>query len=205
MVIQKSTTAPDPHAIFCQHLVSRDALFPLFPQLWLRSNGTVPSRSWFMSRLHRFFPRSIGGHSMRASGATSLVLQMFLLPRSKPLADGSQTPSSVIFVATLRFCRQCCFMVGPFMILPLLANVSVFSSATFSINLSLNFLFPFSLPSLPFNTFSAFLVASSCTCLGVFATFPQCHPEVDHSPSLLLAILSWCPLGLSNFCENIRP
>ena len=40
-----------------------------------------------------------------------------------------------------------------------------------------------SLPSL----FPAFLVASSCTCLGIFSTFPQWHPEVDHSASVLLA------------------
>ena len=60
-------------------------------------------------------------------------------------------------------------------------------SDTLPINLSLNYLFYFSLPSLPFNTFSVFPAASSCTCLGVFSTFAQCHPEVDHSASLLLA------------------
>ena len=33
----------------------------------------LPSRSGFLSRLHVFFPRSIGGHSMRSGGATSLA------------------------------------------------------------------------------------------------------------------------------------
>ena len=73
VVIQKSTTAPDPFAVFCKYLRSRDKLFPLFPQLWLCSDGSVPSRSWFLSRLHVFFPCSIGGHSMHAGGATSLA------------------------------------------------------------------------------------------------------------------------------------
>ena len=40
-----------------------------------------------------------------------------------------------------------------------------------------------SLPSL----FPVFLVVLSCTYLGVFSTFSQCHPEVDHSASVLLA------------------
>ena len=73
VVIQKSTTAPDPFAVFRKHLGSRDSLFPLFPLLWLRSDGSVPSWSWLLSRLHVFFPRSIGGHSMHAGVATSLA------------------------------------------------------------------------------------------------------------------------------------
>ena len=73
VVIQKSTTAPDPFALFHKYRVSRDSHFALFPQLWLHSDGSVPSRSWFLSRLHSVFPRSIGGHSMRAGGATSLA------------------------------------------------------------------------------------------------------------------------------------
>ena len=73
VVIQKSSSAPDPLALFQRYLVSRDSRFPLFPQLWLRSDGSVPSRAWFLSRLHHFFPRSIGGHSMRAGGATSMT------------------------------------------------------------------------------------------------------------------------------------
>ena len=35
-----------------------------------------------------------------------------------------------------------------------------------------------------------------CTCLGVFSTFPQCHPEVDHSASVLLASHPGAPLRL---------
>ena len=64
VVIQKSSSAPDPLTLFQRYLVSRDSRFPLFPQLWLPSDGSVPSCAWFLSRLHHFFPRSIGGHSM---------------------------------------------------------------------------------------------------------------------------------------------
>ena len=44
--------------------------------------------------------------------------------------------------------------------------------------------------------FPAFLVALSYICLGVFSTFPQCHPEVDHSASVLLASRPGSPLRL---------
>ena len=73
VVIQKSTTAPDPFSLSHKYLVSCDSHFALFPQLWLRSDGSVPSRSWFLSRLHSVFPRSIRGQSMRAGGAVSLT------------------------------------------------------------------------------------------------------------------------------------
>ena len=73
VVIQRSTTAPDPFVLFHKYLVSCDSHFALFPQLWLHSDGSMPSCSWFLSRLHSVFPRSIGGHSMYAGGATSLA------------------------------------------------------------------------------------------------------------------------------------
>ena len=33
----------------------------------------MPLRRWFLRRLHVFFSRSIGGHSLHAGGATSLA------------------------------------------------------------------------------------------------------------------------------------
>jgi hypothetical protein len=41
--------------------------------LWLRSYGTVPTRSWFIGRLQNFFSDSIAGQSKRADGATRLA------------------------------------------------------------------------------------------------------------------------------------
>ncbi|KAJ7678398.1 hypothetical protein B0H17DRAFT_1161347 [Mycena rosella] len=83
LIIEKLNGPTDPHKPFCDYLRSCDyralnittcdALFPYHPQLWLRANGTVPTRSWFMKRLRKFFPVNIAGQSMRAGGATRLA------------------------------------------------------------------------------------------------------------------------------------
>jgi len=63
-----------PTLIHFQHyLTSRDRLFPLASPLWLTSSGTVPTRSFFVSRLKAFFPHDVSGHSLRAGGATMLA------------------------------------------------------------------------------------------------------------------------------------
>ena len=110
VVIQKSTTAPDLFAVFHKYLRSCDSLFPLFPQLWLRSDGSVPSQSWFLSMLHFCFPCSIGGHSMRAGGATSASPAG--VPPSQIQAIGRWTPLSTIFVVIQHCCRLYCSMVS---------------------------------------------------------------------------------------------
>ncbi|KAF8226879.1 hypothetical protein L208DRAFT_1497376 [Tricholoma matsutake] len=63
----------DPMSLFLRYLRSRDCCFPLSSPLWLTSSGTVPTRSFFMRRLHLFFEKDVGGQSMRAGGATSLA------------------------------------------------------------------------------------------------------------------------------------
>jgi hypothetical protein len=71
--IARIIDAPDPHAIMSRYIYSRDRLFPLHPQLWLRVDGSSPTRSWFLQRLHHFCPPEISGQSMRAGGATALA------------------------------------------------------------------------------------------------------------------------------------
>ena len=71
LFIHTSSTAT--HSLFSSYLTSHDGLFRARPELWLRSNGTIPTRSWFMHRLWHFFPNSITGQSMRAGGATALA------------------------------------------------------------------------------------------------------------------------------------
>ncbi|KAJ7249512.1 hypothetical protein B0H12DRAFT_1234652 [Mycena haematopus] len=56
-----------------RYLTSRDALFPFHPALWVLQDGSIPTRSWFIVRLRRFFGKDITGQSMRAGGATSLA------------------------------------------------------------------------------------------------------------------------------------
>jgi len=56
-----------------RYLSSRDRLFPLHPQLWLRADGSSPTRSWFLQRLRQYCPAEIAGQSIRAGGATALA------------------------------------------------------------------------------------------------------------------------------------
>jgi hypothetical protein len=65
--------APNPQPIMKRYLSSRDMLFPLHPQLWLRDKGTSPTRSWFLHRLRQYCPPEIAGQSIRAGGATALA------------------------------------------------------------------------------------------------------------------------------------
>jgi hypothetical protein len=71
--IAKIVDAPDPQPLMAKYIRSRDALFPLHPQLWLRLNGLSPTRSWFLHRLKQFCPPDIAGQSLRAGGATALA------------------------------------------------------------------------------------------------------------------------------------
>ena len=73
IIIEKTTLPTNPYSFFVSYLQSRDTLHPVKPELWLRESGSVPTCSWFMKRLRRFFPADIAGQSMRAGGATSLA------------------------------------------------------------------------------------------------------------------------------------
>jgi hypothetical protein len=73
IVVKKITGAPNPCPIMQCYIVSRDQLFPFHPQLWLKSDGTIPLQSWFIRRLHHYFRSHIGGQSLRAGGATAMA------------------------------------------------------------------------------------------------------------------------------------
>lgn len=73
VLIQRLPSIDDPWSLFRRYLCACDSLFPLHPYLWLRVDGSISTRSWFIHRPRRFFPPSIGGHSMRSDGATSLA------------------------------------------------------------------------------------------------------------------------------------
>lgn len=88
IVIQRADYA-DPHHAFVTYLASRDKLFPFNSFLWLRGDGSIPTRSWFIARLRAFFPSSISGHSLRAGGATSLAISGVPLDRIQALGHWS--------------------------------------------------------------------------------------------------------------------
>ena len=73
ILVQRLNTPTDPYQPFLTYLASRDSKFPLHPELWLTSQGSVPTRHWFLSRLRKFFPTEIAGQSIRSGGATSLA------------------------------------------------------------------------------------------------------------------------------------
>jgi hypothetical protein len=71
------TSRADPElntpAKFRRYLTSHDSLFPHHPALWVRENGSIPTRSWFIARIRAHFGKDIAGQSMRAGSATSLA------------------------------------------------------------------------------------------------------------------------------------
>ncbi|PPQ85183.1 hypothetical protein CVT25_004190 [Psilocybe cyanescens] len=73
IIIQKHSQTIDPHFHFKSYLRSRDSLHPFSSALWLRADGSIPSRSFFISRLRKFFDSDVAGQSMRSGGATSLA------------------------------------------------------------------------------------------------------------------------------------
>lgn len=74
ILIHRTNSGDDPVLAFQQYLSSRNHLFPMKPELWLSQNGSIPTRRWFMKRLLKIFPKDVGGHSLRAGGATALAL-----------------------------------------------------------------------------------------------------------------------------------
>ncbi|KDN33940.1 hypothetical protein RSAG8_12965, partial [Rhizoctonia solani AG-8 WAC10335] len=64
----------NPIPILNQYLSARDSRFPYHCELWLRSDGVPPTKSWFRKRLATIFPSDISGHSLRSGGATALAI-----------------------------------------------------------------------------------------------------------------------------------
>jgi hypothetical protein len=73
VIIQRHFGSINPLHFLKKYLASRDRLFPFSPDLWLRADGTRPSRSFFIRRMRLFFENDVAGQSMRAGGATSLA------------------------------------------------------------------------------------------------------------------------------------
>ena len=73
VLIQSTEQGNDPYAPFLSYLKLRNRRFPLRAELWLREDGTIPTRGWFLHLLHRYFPGNVGGQCLRAGGATALA------------------------------------------------------------------------------------------------------------------------------------
>ncbi|KAH8915218.1 hypothetical protein BT69DRAFT_1200405, partial [Atractiella rhizophila] len=63
----------DPTGILKQYLKRRDTEHPYNPELFVKLDGSIPTRSWFIRQLRRFFSSDIAGHSLRSGEATHLA------------------------------------------------------------------------------------------------------------------------------------
>ena len=73
ILIQSTDVDDDAWAPFTKYLSLRDQHFPYRAELFLRENGTIPTRAWFLRILHQHLSGNIGGQSLRAGGATALA------------------------------------------------------------------------------------------------------------------------------------
>ncbi|TFK78868.1 hypothetical protein K466DRAFT_534203, partial [Polyporus arcularius HHB13444] len=76
LVHDDSLAGPRVVELFKTYLALRDSAFPCRAELWLRHDGSIPTRSWFIRQLRTMFLDDplVCGHSMRAGGATALAL-----------------------------------------------------------------------------------------------------------------------------------
>jgi hypothetical protein len=73
VIIQSTNLSDDACTPFKNYLSQRDHLFPLRAELWLKEDGSIPTRSWFLHRLRNHLSNNIGSQSLRAGGATALA------------------------------------------------------------------------------------------------------------------------------------
>ncbi|KZV92828.1 hypothetical protein EXIGLDRAFT_587257, partial [Exidia glandulosa HHB12029] len=77
VLITKRSDAADAIPVMRKYIASRNAntTTRLHPALFVRADGSVPTRSWFLRRLRSHFGKDIAGHSIRSGGATDLALR----------------------------------------------------------------------------------------------------------------------------------
>lgn len=73
IILQRVAGHLDPISPFTTYLSSRDRLFFLFPELWLRENGEVPTFGWYVAKLRCALGADVGGSSLRSGGADYLA------------------------------------------------------------------------------------------------------------------------------------
>lgn len=73
ILVLANTTVANPVEVMQRYLFSRDLLFPASQDLWIREDGSRPRRDWFLKKLRAVCGPEVGGHSLRAGGATSLA------------------------------------------------------------------------------------------------------------------------------------
>ena len=69
-ILFSSQDSADPITLLQEFVLRRDKVHGAQRALFLREDGSHPTRAWFDAKLFSFVDRSFGGHSPRASGAT---------------------------------------------------------------------------------------------------------------------------------------
>ena len=69
-ILFSTQDSADPISLLWEYVNRRDKLHGARRALFLREDGSHPTRAWFDSKLFSFVDRSFGGHSPRAGGAT---------------------------------------------------------------------------------------------------------------------------------------
>jgi len=75
LVSSQPTSRMCPLQMMHHYLASRDSIFGLFPELWLTSDGCIPSCLWFVTKICSVLGSDVAGHSLRSGGATALALE----------------------------------------------------------------------------------------------------------------------------------
>jgi hypothetical protein len=73
ILIQSTQLKDDAWRPFTKYLLLCNHAFHLRAELWLKENGSIFTRTWFLSRLRHLLSVDIGGQSLHAGGATALA------------------------------------------------------------------------------------------------------------------------------------
>jgi hypothetical protein len=69
-ILFTSQEVADPVSLLASYMVLRDQLHGAATSLFLREDGSQPTRSWFEAKFFSVLDHSFGGHSLHAGGAT---------------------------------------------------------------------------------------------------------------------------------------
>lgn len=75
VILAECTTSDfSSNLLFAAYLRCRDQRHPTATNLFLREDGSTPTRTWYLTRLKAFLGPGFGGHSLRPGGATWYAL-----------------------------------------------------------------------------------------------------------------------------------
>lgn len=95
IVLARRDDSFDPYNALVTYAHSRDHLYPFRSELFITASGTVPTKSWYLRKLHVVCNDDVSGHSLRAGGATLLASLGWSDDRIQALGRWSSTAFKV--------------------------------------------------------------------------------------------------------------